>query len=98
MRAVLVDLLQCTDMDASESACHHGQQLLLATWLYQNVYGRTRRITFTQLTCRQWRQYPLPYERTDRFIPAPDWMAARVSHLQDLLQVATEADSEGGED
>jgi hypothetical protein len=58
------------------------QRLRVATFLKRHVYGRTRRITFMQLIHRQWRQYPLPYNRMSRVVPTPEWFDECEADLQ----------------
>jgi hypothetical protein len=58
------------------------QRLTVAVFLKRHVYGRTRRITFTQLIQRQWLQYPVPYNRMSRVVPTPDWFAECEADLQ----------------
>jgi hypothetical protein len=67
---------------------YYRQQLAIASWLQDNVYGRTRRITFTQLTQRQWLQSPLPYNRANRLILKPAWLATRRSQIRAGLAAA----------
>jgi hypothetical protein len=83
---------------------HEQDRLKVAVFLKNHVYGRTRRITFTQLTQRQWLQYPLPYSRVavSRDIPTPDWLAECEADLQQeadavIAALADELDDESDE-
>jgi hypothetical protein len=67
------------------------QRLRVAAFLKRHVYGRTRRITFTQLIHRQWLQYPLPYNRTNCLVLPPDWFTGCVADLQRQLDDAAAA-------
>jgi hypothetical protein len=79
--------------DVIEDPPDYQQRLKVAAFLKRHVYGRSHRITFSQLTQRQWRQYPLPYDRADRYIhvPTPDWFAECVANLQRQVDEAAAA-------
>jgi hypothetical protein len=85
---MLIALVQHTNMDEKADPRRLRQQLKVADWLRRYVYGRTRRINFTQLIQRQWLQYPLPYDRLKLRIPTPDWLADREGRLRVLYDGA----------
>jgi hypothetical protein len=86
-----VDLISRADLDEVADSSDFSQQLRVTHWLRRHIYSRARRVTFTQLTRRQWQQYPLPYDRTNRHIPTPSWLDDREAELDEMFAMATGA-------
>jgi hypothetical protein len=87
---VHVEFVQGIHGEEDDDPPDEQDRLTVAAFLKSHIYGRTRRIHFSQLTQRQWRQYPLPYDRTNRLVLPPDWFTGCVADL--------DAAAEGEED